>query len=200
MRVGRAAIFHTLEPVYDAFSRVLILGTMPSPRSRETGFYYNHPQNRFWRTLSHVLRREEPRSNEEKRAFLLAEHIALWDVLRSCEIEGASDASIQNPEPNELRRILDAAGIRAIFTTGSKAAALYRRYCLPQTGRTAIPLPSTSAANARMREAELFEAYGAIARALQENEESSEADSLYPWKPPPKPSGRAARTTSGKEH
>ena len=155
-------IIHSIEPVFDAESRVLILGTMPSPKSREVQFYYGHPQNRFWRVLAAVLGEEVPQSVPEKKAMLLRHRIALWDVLRACSIEGADDGSIRQPEINDLRRVLDRADIRAIFTTGTKAAALYRRYCLPVTGRPAIPLPSTSPANCRATLDELTQAYRAI--------------------------------------
>ena len=122
---------------------------MPSPKSREAGFYYAHPQNRFWRVLAALWGEETPAGTQERLAFARRHHIALWDVLRACSIEGADDGSIRQPEINDLRRVLDRADIRAIFTTGTKAAALYRRYCLPVTGRPAIPLPSTSPANCR---------------------------------------------------
>ena len=142
-------VTHTIAPVFDQASHVLILGTIPSPKSRENGFYYGHPQNRFWRALAAVLEVPLPQSNEEKRQLVLFHHIALWDVLASCSIEGASDSSIRNPVPNDLNRILNAADIRAIFTTGQKAKALYDRYCYPLTGRAAIGLPSPSPANCR---------------------------------------------------
>ena len=155
-------VLHPLEPVADAGSRVLLLGTMPSPKSREAGFYYAHPQNRFWRVLAALWGEETPAGTQERLAFARRHHIALWDVLRACSIEGADDGSIRQPEINDLRRVLDRAAIRAIFTTGTKAAALYRRYCLPVTGRPAIPLPSTSPANCRATLDELTQAYRAI--------------------------------------
>ena len=155
-------VLHPLEPVADAGSRVLLLGTMPSPKSREAGFYYAHPQNRFWRVLAALWGEETPAGTQERLAFARRHHIALWDVLRACSIEGADDGSIRQPEINDLRRGLDRADIRAIFTTGTKAAALYRRYCLPVTGRPAIPLPSTSPANCRATLDELTQAYRAI--------------------------------------
>ena len=155
-------VLHPLEPVADAGSRVLLLGTMPSPKSREAGFYYAHPQNRFWRVLAALWGEETPAGTQERLAFARRHHIALWDVLRACSIEGADDGSIRQPEINDLRRVLDRADIRAIFTTGTKAAALYRRYCLPVTGRPAIPLPSTSPANCRATLDYLTQAYRAI--------------------------------------
>ena len=155
-------VLHPLEPVADAGSRVLLLGTMPSPKSREAGFYYAHPQNRFWGVLAALWGEETPAGTQERLAFARRHHIALWDVLRACSIEGADDGSIRQPEVNDLRQVLERADIRAIFTTGAKAAALYKRYCLPVTGRPAIPLPSTSPANCRVTLDGLTEAYRAI--------------------------------------
>ncbi len=140
-------ISHTLAPVFDSQSRILILGTMPSPRSRETGFYYGNPQNRFWRVLSGVFSEELPEDNREKTEFLLRRRIALWDVLASCSIEGADDSSIKDPVPNDLGELLRNADIRAVFTTGKKAWHLYRKFIFPVTQIPAIYLPSTSPAN-----------------------------------------------------
>lgn len=152
-------VIHPLAPVFDERSRVLILGTMPSPKSRETGFYYGHPQNRFWRVMAELLDEPFPASREERLALALRRHFALWDVLASCVIRGADDGSIREPAANDLSRVLDAAPIEAIFTTGTKAASLYRRLCLPQTRIEAIALPSTSAANCR------FYSYGELVKA-----------------------------------
>lgn len=140
---------HTLEPIYDSRSKILILGTMPSPKSKEIGFYYSHPQNRMWRVLSDVLNQPLPCSNTEKKEFLLKNRIAMWDVLRSCVIKGADDQSIREPVVNDFVRIFSAAPIRVVFTTGTKATALYRRHCVKATGLEAIYLPSTSPANCR---------------------------------------------------
>ena len=145
-----AAIQNPFEPVFDAQSRVLILGTIPSPKSRENGFYYGHPQNRFWRVLAEVFGQEVPESNEQKRAFVLKRGIALYDVLAACEITGASDASIASPVPNDLAPILRAAEIQAVFATGQKAGALYRKYCEDKTGMPILALPSPSPANCAM--------------------------------------------------
>lgn len=140
---------HTIGPVYDTSSKILILGTMPSPKSREYGFYYSHPQNRFWRVLAELLQTPIPSSNEEKRVLCLSHHIALWDVLQSCSIEGADDASIREPVANDISGLLQKTGIRRVFTTGTKAAALYKRLCFPSTQLAAVALPSTSPANCR---------------------------------------------------
>lgn len=152
-------IEHDIEPVFDERSRVLLLGTMPSPKSREQGFFYGHPQNRFWKVLAAVFDAPVPKSIPEKRSFLLEHRIALWDVLASCQIAGASDASIRDPKANDLRLILDRAPIERIFCTGAKAAQLYRKLCEPGLGIPCVQLPSTSPANAAMRLPDLIEAY-----------------------------------------
>lgn len=153
-------VTHEIQPVFDSRSRVLLLGTMPSPASREQGFYYGHPQNRFWRVLAAIFNEPAPRTIEEKRDMLLRHHIALWDVLASCEIEGASDASIRDAQPNDLARIFDVADIRAVFATGTKAGELYRKLVEPTLGVPCTTLPSTSPANAKMKPDDLTDAYG----------------------------------------
>lgn len=155
-------IIHSIEPVFDAESRVLILGTMPSPKSREVQFYYGHPQNRFWRVLAAVLGEEVPQSVPEKKAMLLRHRIALWDVLAECEITGASDSSIRNPVANDLSVILNHAPVQAVFTTGATAWKLYTRLQKPHTGIEAVRLPSTSPANCAVKMEALTEAYKAI--------------------------------------
>ena len=116
-----AKVTHSIEPVFDERSQILILGSIPSPKSREIGFYYGHKQNRFWRVLGEVLGVEIPENIEGKKAVLLAQHIALWDVLAECEISGAADQSIKEAQINDLGRILKSAPIKQIFTTGKKA-------------------------------------------------------------------------------
>lgn len=153
-------VTHEIQPVFDSRSRVLLLGTMPSPASREQGFYYGHPQNRFWRMLATIFDEPAPRTIEEKRGLLLRHHIALWDVLASCEIEGASDASIRDAQPNDLARIFDGTDIRAVFATGTKAGELYRKLIEPTLGVPCTTLPSTSPANAKMKLDDLADAYG----------------------------------------
>nr|WP_319488153.1 DNA-deoxyinosine glycosylase [uncultured Caproiciproducens sp.] len=140
---------HTFEPVYDKNSRILILGTMPSPKSREYGFYYSHPQNRFWRIVADLYRQKLPESNIEKAYFLLRNRVALWDVLKSCSISGADDSSIKEPVANNIGGLLKKTNIQAVFTTGTKAASLYKRFCEKSAGCSAIALPSTSPANCR---------------------------------------------------
>lgn len=157
-------VFHTLEPVWQPDSRILLLGSMPSPKSRETGFYYGHPQNRFWKVLPALYGEEALSSIPEKCAFLKRHRLALWDVLASCTIQGASDASIRDARPNDLSLILDHAPIEAIFCTGKQALRLYETLCEPKTGRKAVGLPSTSPANCRMGMETLMAAYAAILR------------------------------------
>lgn len=152
---------HEFPPVFDERSRVLILGTIPSPKSRERGFYYMHPQNRFWRMLSEVLGEELPADIPGRRELCLRHGVALWDVLAECSIDGAADSSIKNAVPNRLELIFQAADIRAVFTTGKKALALYERF-FPD-GMRAVCLPSTSPANRTISEAEMLEKYRVIA-------------------------------------
>ena len=155
-------LYHTAYPVYDENLRILILGTFPSPKSREARFFYGHPQNRFWRVLAAVTGCETPKTVEEKTAMLLNNKIALWDVIASCDVVGADDASITNVTPNDLSGILAAARIERIYANGGKAYALYKKYLLPKTGIQAIKLPSTSPANARRSLDMLTEAWKVI--------------------------------------
>lgn len=140
-------VIHAFRPVYDKRSSVLILGTMPSPQSVRYGFYYSHPQNRFWPLLAELFQEERPHTPDEKTSFALRHGIALWDVLAACEINGASDASIRNPVPNDISPILDEAPIELICTTGKTAYNLYCKYIGPSVRRDAVYLPSTSPAN-----------------------------------------------------
>lgn len=141
-------VLHNIPPLYDARSQTLILGSFPSIQSRAGAFFYHHPQNRFWRVLSAVYGCETPVTIQEKRDMLHREHIALWDVVASCDIQSSADSTIRNVTPNDLSRILDAAPIAHIVANGNTAHDLYTRYCLPLTGRPAVKLPSTSSANA----------------------------------------------------
>ena len=155
-------VFHTIAPVFDSNSRILILGSFPSVKSRETEFFYGHPQNLFWRILSAVFEDTLPQTNEEKRMFLLKHRVALWDVIDSCEITGSSDQSIKNVVPNDLSVILNHANIQQIFTNGGTATRLYRRYMQKQIGKEAIALPSSSPANAAWTLPSLVEAWRGI--------------------------------------
>ena len=162
MQKESTLVVHPLKPVYDKNSRALILGTMPSPKSREYGFYYSHPQNRFWRVAAGLYNAPVPETNEAKASFLLQHRIAMWDVLKSCRIAGADDASISEPVPNDIAGLLKKTNIRRIFTTGTKATSLYRRFCYSKTGMVAVPLPSTSPANCRWPYEKLLDAYRII--------------------------------------
>lgn len=159
-------IEHGIPPVFNAESRVLILGTMPSPKSRENGFYYMHPQNRFWRVISTVLGEPLPTTNGERASLLLKNKIALWDTLAQCDIIGASDCSVKNAVPNDINVITDAADIKAIFTTGKTAYKYYCRFQQEKTGIEAICLPSTSPANARFGLDALIDEYKIIKNYL----------------------------------
>lgn len=152
-------MIHNIEPVYDSHSKILILGSFPSVKSREQQFFYGHKQNRFWRVMAQVLDCAVPEDVPQKRAMLLTHHVALWDVIASCEITGSSDASIRDVRPNDLSRILSQADIQAIYTNGSKAYELYQKYIFPVNGRKAHPLPSTSPANAGYSLERLVEAW-----------------------------------------
>ena len=141
-------LVHPFPPVYDAESEILILGSFPSVKSREIMFYYGHPQNRVWRVLAAVYNADVPQNTDEKTRFLLKHHIALWDVLASCEITGSADSSIKNAVPNDLSVILSRADIRRIYTNGKTSEKYYKRFSEEITGRGSVCLPSTSPANA----------------------------------------------------
>ncbi len=141
-------IIHPIAPVYDSRSEILVLGSFPSVKSREMMFFYGHPQNRFWKVVAAVFEDEVPETVPERRAFLLRHHIAAWDVIASCGIEGSSDASIKNAVPNDLSPILQTADIRQIYTNGQTAWKLFHKLIAPSLGRESICLPSTSPANA----------------------------------------------------
>ena len=159
---------HTIPPIFDESSKVLVLGSFPSVKSREQQFYYGHPQNRFWRVLAGKLGRDVPVSPAEKEALLLKNHIALWDVIASCEIDGSDDSSIRDVVPNDLRIITNTAKIKQIFTNGGTADRLYRKYCLVQSGITSTRLPSTSPANAGSSIEALIKAWKAVAQSLEQ--------------------------------
>ena len=157
-----------IPPTFDENSRVLVLGTMASPRSRETGYNYGHPQNRFWRVMAALAGEPLPETNDEKRAFVLRNGIALWDVLAECTIRGASDASISDPVANRLSLVTRAAPIEAIFCTGAKSHELFCRLgCEQECGLPATRLPSTSPANAACSFERLCDAYAAIFERLR---------------------------------
>ena len=151
-------VVHPFAPVYDRSSRILILGSLPSVRSRDAGFYYGHPQNRFWKVTAAVMACAVPQSVEEKKQFLLENGIALWDVIASCDVNHSSDSSIRNAVPNDLDIIFSHADIRAVFTNGKTADRLYRRFF----DENVVCLPSTSPANAAWTLEELVTAWQCI--------------------------------------
>ena len=158
-------IIHPIPPVYDKDSRVLILGSFPSFKSRETGFFYGHPQNRFWKVLATVFQEETPGTIDEKKEFLLRNHVAVWDVIRSCDIEGSSDASIRNVIPNDLQTILSSAEIKAVYVNGKTTFKYYEKYMYPKIQREAKVLTSTSPANAAWILQRLVDAWKCIKEA-----------------------------------
>lgn len=137
-------VYHELEPYYNTDSKVLILGSMPSVKSRELGFYYMHPQNRFWKTLAKVYDEDLPKAIDDKKDFLKRHKIALWDVIASCNMTGSSDSSISNVKVNNINKLLKETNVEKIFTLGRKAYNLYNKYLLPKTKKEALYLPSTS--------------------------------------------------------
>lgn len=139
---------HTFKPIYDINSKILILGSFPSVKSRENNFYYGHPQNRFWRVLAEILEEKVPESIDEKKNMLLSNNIAIWDVVKSCEISNSADSTIKNVVPNDLNEILRKADIKSIYANGKTAEKLYKKYDLINLQREIISLPSTSPANA----------------------------------------------------
>lgn len=169
-----ARIQHPIPPLFDAQCRVLILGSFPSVKSREACFFYGHPQNRFWRVMARVFAEasadgEEgqteilvPATVTEKKTFLLDHHVAVWDVIATCDIAGSADSSIRNVVANDLSVILSQAPIQQIFVNGKAAQKYYQRYTLPVTGRQAICLPSTSPANAAWSADRLVDAWRVV--------------------------------------
>lgn len=139
---------HTFEPVYDENSKILILGSFPSVKSREQAFYYGHPQNRFWKVIAAITGQEVPETIEQKKSLLLDQHIAIWDVIASCEIIGSSDSSIRNVKVNDIQSILKNSQIQAIYANGAKAYQLFKKYVTDAEGYPLYQLPSTSPANA----------------------------------------------------
>lgn len=160
-------VTHEFGPYYQTDSQILILGSFPSVKSREQGFYYMHPQNRFWKVLACVFEEMIPNTIEERKHFLKRHHIALWDVVECCDIKGSSDASIEHIVPTDIKNLLEKTKIKTIVTTGKKAYELYERYSKPNTNIDAISLPSTSSANiANYTLEQLVECYTVIREVL----------------------------------
>ncbi|MBP5223464.1 MAG: DNA-deoxyinosine glycosylase [Lachnospiraceae bacterium] len=155
-------IQHPIPPLFDAGSRALILGSFPSVKSREQGFFYGHAQNRFWRVISALAGQPLPQTIPEKRQLILSSHLALWDVIASCEIVGSSDSSISHVIANDLSVILEHAQVRCIFLNGRTAEKYFYRYNKMDESISVISLPSTSPANAAWSFERLCEAWGKI--------------------------------------
>ena len=155
-------IRHEFDPVYDRNSEILILGTLPSVKSREQHFYYGHKQNRFWKVVAALYGEAVPVTIEEKKKILLGHHIALFDVIAECDIAGSSDSTIRNVVPTDLSLILKQAPVRKIFANGNKAYDLYMKYSYEKTGMEAIKLPSTSPANAAFQMERLLQSWRVI--------------------------------------
>ncbi len=153
---------HPIDPVFDQHSRILILGSFPSIKSREVQFFYGHPQNRFWKVLAAVLQAPVPETAAQKQELLLKNGIALWDVIASCEIDGSADSSIRNVQPADLSRILNTAPIEQIFLNGRTAETYYNRYFRAAVPLKARCLPSTSPANAAWTLPKLIDAWHII--------------------------------------
>lgn len=150
-------VIHPVKPIFNENSRMLILGSFPSVKSREICFFYGHPQNRFWRVLAKICNSKIPESIEDKTNLILSNNFAVWDVIHSCEIEGSSDSSIKNVVPNDISVILNNSRVDRIFVNGKKAESLYKKYIEKDVGIQAIYLPSTSPANAAWSEDRLTE-------------------------------------------
>lgn len=163
-------VTHDFAPVYDRDSQILILGTLPSVKSREQRFFYGHPQNRFWKVLANIMQAPLPETISEKKAFLLKSRIAVWDVIASCDIIGSSDSSIRNVVVTDLSQILKTAAIQKIYANGKTAFSLYQKYQYALTGMDITPLPSTSPANAAFSLEKLTEIWGQIKMCLPDTD------------------------------
>lgn len=159
-------VSHDFEPVFDENSKVLILGTFPSVKSRENQFYYGHPQNRFWKVIAGLTESEVPQTIEEKKKLLLEHGIAIWDVIESCDIIGSSDSSIKNVVPADIERVVANSKIQNIYANGGTAKKLYEKYSQKKTGREIIGLPSTSPANAAYSLKRLLECWQEVKKGL----------------------------------
>lgn len=155
-------VTHELEPIYDENSKILILGTLPSVKSREQQFFYAHPQNRFWKVLALLMEDDVPVTIYEKKAFLLKNNIAVWDVIESCQIIGSSDSSIKDVVPTDITKILETANISKIFANGATAKKLYDKYQRKILGIEIEGLPSTSPANAAYSLEKLLDKWAVI--------------------------------------
>ena len=155
-------VIHPFAPIFSSTSRILILGSLPSVKSREQNFFYGHPQNRFWKVISGLMNEPVPVDVEEKRKLLLKYDIAIWDVIQSCDIKGSSDSSIKNVTPTDLASIVEQSRITKIFCNGKTSGKLYEKYQSKRVGIDAMILPSTSPANAAYSLERLMDAWSVI--------------------------------------
>jgi hypoxanthine-DNA glycosylase len=155
-------LHHPFEPIWNQHSNILILGSFPSVKSREEAFYYAHPQNRFWQVIAALFDAPVPSTIEAKKALLLHNNVAVWDVIQSCEIIGSSDGSIKNATGNDIRGLIRQSTITRIFANGAKACDLYRKHCEQNSRLPIVQLPSTSPANAAWRLDRLIETWRII--------------------------------------
>lgn len=167
-------VTHEFPPLYDKNSKILILGSVPSPKSREQGFYYGHPNNRFWKVMAAVLGASVPETVEDKKVLMLSHQIALWDSIEECDIIGASDSSVRNPVPTDIPFLLERTEIEKIYTTGNASYKYYTMFNYPKTGIAAVKLPSTSPANCAVSFEKLIEAY----RVIIENNTNNKSRSI----------------------
>ncbi len=155
-------IIHPIPPLFNKESKTLILGSFPSVKSRETAFFYGHPQNRFWAVIAEIFGYEKPQTVEEKKKLVLENNLAMWDVIQSCEIEGSADSTISNVTANDLSIIIENSRVDRIFVNGKTAEKYYNKYTYPKTGIKAVCLPSTSPANAAWSIERLVDAWKII--------------------------------------
>jgi len=155
-------IVHPIPPLYDSYSRVLILGSFPSVKSREAMFFYGHPQNRFWPLMAELFGEDVPMTVEDKKSLVLRNHIALWDSIHSCTITGSSDSSVRDVVPNDLSVILDNSRVEAVFCNGALSYKMYMKYIYPESRIEAVKLPSTSPANAAFSIEKLANEWSAV--------------------------------------
>lgn len=165
MMIGVAmskSLVHTVPPVFNENSKILILGSFPSIKSREGEFFYHHPQNRFWRVISAICDEKLPETIDDKKQLLIRNQIALWDVVHSCQVIGSADSSIKNVIPNDITPVIEHADIQRIYANGATAFRLYKRYIYKDNRREIILLPSTSPANASFSLEKLIDIWSVI--------------------------------------
>lgn len=167
-------VIHPIPPTCDALSKILILGSFPSVKSREQGYFYGHPQNRFWKVLAAVFEEDVPQSVDEKKTFLHRHRIAVWDVIASCDIVGSSDSKITNVRVNDVGKLLRHSSIERIYVNGKKAGQLYQKYLARKIGIEAAVLPSTSPANAAWKMEDLTKAWKVIIEEEDNNADREE--------------------------